>query len=112
MRLNDKIKILAHASPLAGRVYDLLLAIPEGRVTTYGELALAAGRPGGARAIGQILKRNPLAPTVPCHRVVASDGLLGGYTGGLAKKIGLLKAEGVRIRQGKVANFKKIVYKF
>lgn len=81
------------------RVYDLLCRIPRGRVVTYKEMARALGC-GSAQAIGQALKRNPRAPEVPCHRVIKSDGGIGGYsgeTGGeeLRKKLALLAAEGV-----------------
>ena len=63
------------------KVWELTKRIPKGKVTTYGEIARALGRPGPARAVGQALKRNPHAPAVPCHRVVKSDGGLGGYGG-------------------------------
>ena len=67
---------------------------PYGHVVTYGELARRSGCPGGARAVGQAMARNPLPLVVPCHRVVAADGL-GGYGGGLPLKRRLLALEGV-----------------
>ncbi|MCC7406666.1 MAG: MGMT family protein [Phycisphaeraceae bacterium] len=79
------------------RIWALCARIPAGKVTTYGELARAAGSPSGARAVGMAMNRNPYAPAVPCHRVVASDGRLTGYAGGLAKKRAMLEAEGVSI---------------
>ena len=78
-------------------VYQLLLQIPEGKTTTYGDLASALGNPSASRLIGQILGRNPYPIRVPCHRVVKSDGTLGGYRGGIDKKIELLKKEGISI---------------
>lgn len=74
----------------------MLLEIPAGEVRTYGELARAIGRPTAARAVGQALKRNRWAPAIPCHRVVAGDGRLGGYSapGGVAAKRRLLRREG------------------
>lgn len=79
---------------------DVLLrlkSIPAGSVITYGDLARAAGRPGGARAVGQALAANPLPLALPCHRVVASDGGLGGFSsrGGVKDKAALLRMEGV-----------------
>lgn len=78
-------------------VYQLLLQIPVGKTTTYGDLAAALGNPLASRLIGRILGRNPNPITVPCHRVVKSDGTLGGYRGGIDKKIELLKKEGISI---------------
>ena len=81
------------------RVYEVLLKIPSGQVRTYGEIARAIGRPRAARAVGQALRRNRWAPMIPCHRVVASGGRLGGYSarGGLARKRRLLQWEGARV---------------
>jgi methylated-DNA-[protein]-cysteine S-methyltransferase len=78
-------------------VYQLLLQIPEGKTTTYGDLAAALGNPLASRLIGRILGRNPNPITVPCHRVVKSDGTLGGYRDGIDKKLELLKKEGISI---------------
>ena len=93
----------------ASRVYAACRRIPAGRVASYGSLARAIGC-GSARAVGQALARNPFAPEVPCHRVIATDGTPGGFNGGrdsgeLARKLGLLKAEGVEFdREGKLAD--------
>ncbi len=81
----------------AAGVYDLLLRIPEGRVTTYGDIARALGCRGGSRAVGRILNKNPSPITVPCHRVVMSDGSIGGYALGKRRKKELLAKEGLRI---------------
>lgn len=67
-------------TPFQKRVYLALLDIPSGTTTTYGELARRIGC-HSAQAVGQALKRNPFAPDVPCHRVIAADGSLGGYNG-------------------------------
>jgi O-6-methylguanine DNA methyltransferase len=69
------------ATEFSERVWKLVGKIPKGKVTTYGGIAGRLGRPGAGRAVGQALKRNPHAPIVPCHRVVKSDGGLGGYGG-------------------------------
>lgn len=78
------------------KVWKACAAIPRGRTRTYGWVARAVGRPGAARAVGQALKANPFAPVVPCHRVVAAGGRLGGYSapGGLKAKRRLLEREG------------------
>ena len=94
-------------------VWERLRAVPVGRVTSYKLLAGAIGRPGSARAVGNALNKNPHAPTVPCHRVVYSNGLLGGgYAGGIRKKTALLRQEGVLIKKGRVVDFEEIVFKF
>ncbi|MFQ5948397.1 MAG: methylated-DNA--[protein]-cysteine S-methyltransferase [Acidimicrobiia bacterium] len=77
-------------------VYRTVAAIPAGETRSYGEVAAAAGRPGAARAVGAAMARNPFPPLIPCHRVVAADGRLGGYGGGLALKKALLRIEGWR----------------
>jgi methylated-DNA-[protein]-cysteine S-methyltransferase len=79
------------------QVYALCSRVPRGKVTTYGSIAEALGRPRAARAVGQALHRNPRAPRVPCHRVVGADGKLTGYAAGLAKKRRMLIDEGVTI---------------
>lgn len=82
-------------SPFQRRVWAALLEIPWGETRSYGELARAVDRPGGSRAIGQANSRNPIGIVVPCHRVIAADGTLGGYTGGLERKRRLLLLEGL-----------------
>ena len=71
-----------------------LLAIPYGETRTYADIARAVGRPHGFRAVGMANNRNPIAIVVPCHRVIASDGTLCGYGGGLDVKRKLLELEG------------------
>lgn len=83
----------------------LVKKVPKGRVTTYYDIAKALGRPGAVRAVGNALSRNPDLVRVPCHRVVRSDGTLGGYVLGEEKKAELLRSEGVEIRRGKVFGF-------
>ncbi len=90
------------------RVFDTICRIPRGRVTTYGLLARELGC-GSAQAVGQALKRNPFAPEVPCHRVIASDLKTGGFSGKsvgatISKKLQLLKEEGVAFADGKLAD--------
>ena len=95
------------------RVYQLTSRVPRGKVTTYGAIAKALGKKGHAsRAVGQALNRNPFAPTVPCHRVVQSDGKLGGFGGELATKIERLEKEGIKIADGRVLHFPRVLYTF
>jgi methylated-DNA-[protein]-cysteine S-methyltransferase len=89
-------------------VYELLLKIPAGKVTTYGDLAKALGNPSASRIVGRILGQNSNPIKVPCHRVVMSDGKLGGYAYGTAKKRGLLEKEGLSFTNGIVSDFTKI----
>jgi methylated-DNA-[protein]-cysteine S-methyltransferase len=81
------------------RVYALARKIPRGATCTYGELAARLGEPGAARDVGQALGRNPFPLVVPCHRVVAAAGRLGGFTapGGAATKARLLAIEGALV---------------
>ncbi len=91
---------LSGATPFERRVYRELRKVPFGEVVTYGELAARAGAPRGARAVGRALGRNPLPIFIPCHRVVAARGRLGGFGAGLAWKRRLLTHEGWTVREG------------
>jgi methylated-DNA-protein-cysteine methyltransferase related protein len=79
------------------RVYEITKQIPKGKVATYGQIARLAGNPKASRAVGMFIKTNPYAPAVPCHRVVASDGSLKGYSRGegILTKKNMLTSEGV-----------------
>ena len=80
------------------RVWRETSAIPYGETASYGEIARAIGRPGGAREIGGAMARNPIPIIVPCHRVLGSDGALVGYAGGLERKRALLDLEAGRLQ--------------
>ena len=86
------------------RVLATVRRIPPGRVATYGDVAELAGRPGAARAVGNIM-RECGARDVPCHRVVAAAGRLGGYGGAGGLKRSLLQAEGVVVRGTQIKDF-------
>ncbi|MBU2561047.1 MAG: MGMT family protein [Nanoarchaeota archaeon] len=99
------------------RVWELCKRIPKGKVTTYGGLARALGTKA-YRAVGNAMNRNPYGAwtahgekMVPCHRVVNSDGRVGGFALGTKKKIELLEKEGVEVRCGKV-DIKKYLFRF
>jgi methylated-DNA-[protein]-cysteine S-methyltransferase len=95
---------MAGLPPFHRRVYEVARGIPPGETLTYGEIAARLGEPGAARAVGQALGRNPFTIVVPCHRVLAADGKLGGFSanGGVGTKLRLLDIEGARI-QGRLA---------
>ncbi len=76
--------------------------IPHGKVSTYAAIARAIGSPRAYRAVGNTLNKNPYAPKIPCHRVVRSNGRVGGFAGGSRRKTNLLKKEGVEIKGGKI----------
>jgi len=81
------------------KVWNYLKKIPRGKVKTYTEVAKAIGKPLAVRAVANAIGKNPLAPQIPCHRVIRSDGSLGGYSskGGIKTKRLLLKKEGVKL---------------
>lgn len=89
-------------SDFESRVLELVSNIPEGKVSTYSGVARALGEPRSYRAVGNVLANNPLLGEVLCHRVVRSDGSIGGYIEGREEKMRLLVEEGVEVRNGKV----------
>ena len=93
------------------RCYELLLQIPKGKVTTYREIAHALGTKA-YRAVGQAMNRNPNLVEVSCHRVVKSNGEVGGYAGGLSRKIELLRQEGVDVSESGRIDLSKFLYSF
>ncbi len=96
---------------LEQKVYKKLLEVPKGKVTTYGELAKTVGLRNGQRAIGRIMNKNPYPVVVPCHRVILSDGKIGGYAWGEKVKTKMLSQEGVKISNGKILD-QKIIHRF
>ena len=80
-------------SEFCRKVYNIVRSIPRGRVMTYAEVARAIGKPKAARAVGNALNKNR-NPEIPCHRVIRSDGKIGGYNKGTKLKIRLLQSEG------------------
>ncbi len=89
----DTLPLDVHATAFRRRVWEALRRIPMGQTRSYGEIALEVGAPRAARAVGTACATNPIPIVVPCHRVVAANGRLGGYSGGLARKRQLLRAE-------------------
>jgi methylated-DNA-[protein]-cysteine S-methyltransferase len=97
--------------PFDERCYELLLKIPKGKVTTYKEMALVLGTKA-YRAVGRAMAKNRDFVVVPCHRVVCSDGKVGGYANGVDQKIQLLEREGIPILRGKVVGLELVLYRF
>lgn len=99
---------MAETTAFQERVYTTLCTVPRGKVTTYG--ALAQALKSSPRAVGQALRCNPFAPRVPCHRVVRSDGSIGGFGGEtkgkrIREKVALLLQEAVPVKNGRVQGF-------
>jgi len=97
---------------LEQKIYKKLLQVPKGQVTTYGELAKAVGLENGQRTIGKIMNKNPYPVIIPCHRVVMSTGKIGGYAYGEKIKSNMLTKEGIKIKNGKILDWKDKVYRF
>ncbi len=96
------------------KVWKLMEKIPKGRVTTYGLVAKKLNTKA-YRAVGNACRRNPYAPRVPCHRVVRSDGTVGGFGGktsgkNVKKKIQMLRKEHVEIIDGRIADFAEVIF--
>jgi len=89
------------------RVLWVVRRIPTGRVSTYGDVAAMAGRPRAARAVGNIMRKCQRAD-VPCHRVIAAGGRLGGYGGREAAKRAMLAAEGIVVSRNTVREFRRV----
>ena len=96
-------------SPFVQRVLTVVRRIPVGRVATYGGVAALAGQPRAARAVGNIM-RDCRRPDVPCHRVIAAGGRLGGYGGSEALKRALLAAEGVVVSGSRVRELDRVTW--
>ncbi|MBT3457367.1 MAG: MGMT family protein [Thiotrichales bacterium] len=91
--------------------YEALKKVPPGKVISYGGLAEMIGRPNAHRAVGSAMNKNPYAPKVPCHRVVKSNGELGGFADDIGVKIKRLHKEGVEVLNNKIVNFKSVLFR-
>ena len=100
--LRQNIDLILATSPFQQKVLRKLQEVPRGAVVSYQGLGAAAGAPKGARAVGNAMHHNPVPIYVPCHRVIASDGGLGGYGGGAGRKLQLLRSEGFALGNGDV----------
>lgn len=95
----------------ADKVYELTKKIPKGKVSTYKDIAESLGCKA-YRAVGNALNKNPYAQIVPCHRIVKESGEVGGFASGTKNKIKLLKKEGIKIKNNKIIDFEKVLFKF
>jgi methylated-DNA-[protein]-cysteine S-methyltransferase len=114
-------KKLATLSPYQQAILRILAEVPQGKVTTYGDLAKELAKrnpkwsPNASRAVGTTMKNNLCGPQIPCHRVIKSDGNIGNFRGGekgaVEEKIGMLRNEGVAVIDGRI-DLKEYRYKF
>jgi O-6-methylguanine DNA methyltransferase len=96
---DETLPLVPEGTAFQKRVWETLRTIPRGEVRSYGEVARLMALPGGARAVAQACGANPIVLLIPCHRVVASDGGLGGYGPGVDLKIAILRNEGITVRK-------------
>ena len=89
----EPVHLFVKGTQFQVKVWEALLAVPEGQLTTYGDLARRIGQPTAARAVGSAVGANPIALLIPCHRVIRNDGALGGYRWGETRKQALISME-------------------
>jgi len=97
---------------LQQKIYKKLLEVPKGQITTYGELAKAVGLKNGQREVGKKMIKNPYPVIIPLHRVVMSTGKIGGSAYGEPVKTKMLKAEGIKIQNGKLIELENKLDRF
>ena len=90
--------------------YDLVRQIPDGKISSYGEVAKALGDKIASRAVGRMMNQNPDADTMPCFKIVHSDGKIGGFGLGIEDKIRRLKDDNVYVNDGKISNFENVLF--
>ena len=93
------------------RCYKIVSSIPKGKISTYGDIAKVLGTKA-YQAVGNAMAKNPNLISIPCHRIVRSNSMVGGYVLGTDKKVKLLKREGVAVRNGKIVDFDNIIHRF
>ncbi|MEO0509218.1 MAG: MGMT family protein [Verrucomicrobiota bacterium] len=93
----ERLELLLQGTPFQTEVWSALQAIPRGETRTYAQIAAAVGRPRASRAVGTAIGSNPVSFLVPCHRVLRTDGSLGGYRWGVGIKQAILSSEGVEL---------------
>jgi len=100
-RREFQLPLSPEGTPFERAVWNELLKIPFGKTKSYGEIAAALEKPTASRAVGNAVGKNPLLILIPCHRVITSDGRLGGFSAGLENKVFLHGAEGIRVKPEK-----------
>jgi len=106
----DELAVDPGGTEFQARVWAALRRIPPGRTASYTELALAVGAPSAVRAVGSANGQNPVPVVIPCHRVVRSDGTLGGYGGGLDRKRWLLDHEKARLARPQPGSAQRVLF--
>lgn len=101
---------VANLSAFTQRVLAACDCIPKGKVTTYARLAVAIGAPRAVRAVGTALSKNPCIGDIPCHRVVKSDGTIGGFARGAQDKVRRLRHEGISVKDGRVVQLEQFLF--
>ena len=110
------IKLCVKQMNFNQKCYNLIKKVPKGKITTYKEIAKAL-KTQAYQAVGNAMRNNPYTPQVPCHRVVKSDGRIGGFKGkksgkAIKEKIKMLKKEGIEFKSNKIKNFEEVLFKF
>ena len=90
--------------------YNLVRQIPDGKISTYGDIAIALGDIRASRAVGRMMNQNPNADDMPCFKIVYSDGKLGGFGLGINDKIRRLNNDNIEVKNGKIVNFEKVLF--
>lgn len=106
----DKIKLHLNGTPFQLKVWETLLKIPMGNLTTYGTIAKKIGKPKASRAVGTAIGSNPIAFLIPCHRVIQASGNIGGYMWGNTRKSAIIGWEAARINDQTVEDARKKTY--
>ena len=106
----DVVEALKAKTQFERDVYVATFKIPKGKISTYKRIAEKIGKPKAYRAVANALHKNPLSPSVPCHRVVGSDGSFGGDKKGAEWRRDMVKKEGIPIEKGKVKISNEILY--
>ena len=95
----SEIKLYLKGTPFQLKVWETLLKVPVGKLTTYGAIAERIGQPSASRAVGTAIGSNPIAFLIPCHRVIQSSGVLGGYRWGTTRKTAIIGWENAQVQQ-------------
>jgi O-6-methylguanine DNA methyltransferase len=108
----EPVPIMLHGTPFQERVWEAVKAIPSGTVVSYSWIADRIGAPKAVRAVGTAIGQNPVTLAIPCHRVIRSNGNIGGYRWGLDIKEKILKGEGIFFKDGYRVSSKKDFERF
>ena len=108
--MSNQRQSITDLSVFTRRVLAACERVPRGTVTTYARLAMAIGSPRSVRAVGTALGKNPCIGDIPCHRVVKSDGSIGGFARGTEDKIRRLRQEGISVENNRVVQLEKHLF--